>query len=65
MEKGEERAIKIWFGNMSTPILDVGCGTGRYAVRAAGGGHEVVALDISLKMLRALDLLATTKSRTA
>jgi ubiquinone/menaquinone biosynthesis C-methylase UbiE len=54
MEEGEERAIKIWFGNMSTPILDVGCGTGRYAVRAARGGREVVALDISLKMLRAM-----------
>jgi ubiquinone/menaquinone biosynthesis C-methylase UbiE len=54
MEEGEERAIKSWVGNMSAPILDVGCGTGRYAVRAARGGHEVVALDISLKMLRVM-----------
>lgn len=33
-----------------TPILDAGCGTGRYAIKFAERGSEAVALDVSLKM---------------
>jgi len=33
-------------------ILEVGCGTGRNAVHFASMGHRVVAMDISLGMLR-------------
>jgi len=52
MEEGEERIIKGWIGNLLTPILDVGCGTGRYSIEFAEKGLEVVASDISLKMLK-------------
>lgn len=52
LEEGEERAIKKWLNKVLAPILDVGCGTGRYSLRKAVDGSEVVALDISLKMLK-------------
>jgi len=52
IEEGEERIIKEWVGNLLTPILDVGCGTGRYAIGVAEKGLEVVASDVSLKMLK-------------
>jgi ubiquinone/menaquinone biosynthesis C-methylase UbiE len=51
MEEGEERVIRKWIKDLASPILDVGCGTGRYAIKIAKKG-EVVVLDIGLKMLR-------------
>jgi SAM-dependent methyltransferase len=36
------------------PVLDVGAGTGRVALRLARGGHEVVALDRDAVLLSAL-----------
>jgi SAM-dependent methyltransferase len=36
------------------PVLDVGAGTGRVALRLARAGHEVVALDISAELLATL-----------
>ena len=52
IEKGEERYIGEWIKDLSFPILDVGCGTGRYTLKIAKKGSEVVALDGSLKMLK-------------
>ena len=52
MEKGEERIIKNWIGYFSIPTLDIGCGTGRYSIKIAEKGFEVVALDVSLGMLK-------------
>ena len=51
-EAGEQRIIKKWIENLRAPILDVGCGTGRYAIEKAIKGSKVVALDISQKMLK-------------
>lgn len=50
-EAGEERAIGEWIENLRSPVLDVGCGTGRYVIRKAMRGSVVVGLDISRKML--------------
>jgi ubiquinone/menaquinone biosynthesis C-methylase UbiE len=58
MEEAEERVVKKWVGGFSGVCLDVGCGTGRYSLRIAGEGVEVVALDLSLKMLKRLKLKA-------
>jgi len=52
MEKGEEKAIEKWFANFSSPLLDLGCGTGRYTVKIAQRGCEVVALDFGKEMLK-------------
>lgn len=52
MEDGEERVIGKWIRNFSSPVLDVGCGTGRYAIKIAEAGFEVIALDMSLRMLK-------------
>ena len=38
--------------------MDVGCGTGRYTLRIARAGVEVVALDLGLKRLKRLRLKA-------
>lgn len=54
MEEAEERVIGKWVDGFSGVCLDVGCGTGRYALRIAKKGVEVVALDFSLKMLKRL-----------
>lgn len=51
MEEGEERTIRRWLSNLSAPVLDVGCGTGRYSTTIAESGSEVIALDASSKML--------------
>ena len=58
MEEAEERVVKKWVDGFSGVCLDVGCGTGRYSLRIAGEGVEVVALDLSLKMLKRLKLKA-------
>ena len=52
MEEGEERIVRKWIKDLSSPILDVGCGTGRYAIKIAKKGLEVVALDIGSEMLK-------------
>lgn len=51
MEMGEGKIVERFLGLFSPPVLDVGCGTGRYAVKIAGEGVEVVALDVSRGML--------------
>lgn len=52
MEKGEERIVDKWINFLSGKCLDVGCGTGRYTVKIAKKGYEIIALDISFKMLK-------------
>lgn len=52
IEEGEGRAVERWIMNLSSPVLDVGCGTGRYTVKIADNGSKVVALDISRRMLK-------------
>jgi ubiquinone/menaquinone biosynthesis C-methylase UbiE len=52
IEEGEERGIGAWIKDLSFPILDVGCGTGRSTIKVAKHGSDIVALDISLKMLK-------------
>ena len=54
LERGEERAIRGWLKLLHKPCLDVGCGTGRYSLKLAGEGKRVIALDISLKMIKKL-----------
>ncbi|RLI19024.1 hypothetical protein DRO49_01375 [Candidatus Bathyarchaeota archaeon] len=54
MEEGEEKAIEGWLRMLRPPILDVGSGTGRYAVRLADEGRETIALDISQGMMQQL-----------
>ena len=51
MEEGEERVIKGWLGMLRPPIVDVGSGTGRYALKLADQGLETIALDISQGMM--------------
>jgi len=58
MEGAEERVVKKWVDGFSGICLDVGCGTGRYTLKIAREGIEVVALDLSLKMLKRLKLKA-------
>ena len=48
MEEGEERVIEIWLADLLTPVLDAGCGTGRYAGKIAERGRTVIAMDLSL-----------------
>lgn len=52
IEEGESRVIGRWLGDLRTPVLEVGCGTGRYAGKIAESNRVVIALDISLRMLR-------------
>src|SRR5258708_17507001 len=55
----EERHIGSLVGEVDGLIVaDVGCGTGRHAVRLAAGGAQVVALDFSPRMLE----IARTKA---
>ena len=56
MEEAEERVIRKWVDGFSGVCLDVGCGTGRYSLRIVRAGVEVVALDLSSKMLKRLKL---------
>jgi tellurite methyltransferase len=46
------------FGTRPRRVLDFGCGQGRNALFIAGLGHEVVAVDRSLKGIRDLDAVA-------
>jgi ubiquinone/menaquinone biosynthesis C-methylase UbiE len=54
MEEGEERAIKGWLERLEPPILDVGCGTGRYTLSLVARDSTVVALDLSPGMIKRL-----------
>jgi ubiquinone/menaquinone biosynthesis C-methylase UbiE len=54
MEEAEERIIGKWMNGFSGVCLDVGCGTGRYSLRIAENRVDVVALDLSSKMLKRL-----------
>lgn len=51
METGEGKTVEKLLNLLSPPVLDVGCGTGRYTVKIAGKEVEVVALDISRGMV--------------
>ncbi len=51
MEEAEERIVKDWLSGFTGTFLDVGCWTGRYALKMAREGVEVVALDLSANML--------------
>ncbi|OYT61760.1 MAG: hypothetical protein B6U69_03025 [Thermofilum sp. ex4484_15] len=54
IEKGEERVISRWIAKLNGPCLDVGCGTGRYSLKLARLGIPVIALDLSLGMVKEL-----------
>lgn len=54
MEEAEERIVKRWLCHFSGVCLDVGCGTGKYALKISEEGVEVVALDLSSSMLERL-----------
>ncbi|MEA2310890.1 MAG: hypothetical protein QOE28_858 [Solirubrobacteraceae bacterium] len=50
--------LALWHELAATaggPVLDVGAGTGRVALRLAEAGHDVTALDRDAELLRALD----------
>src|SRR5262249_32685063 len=50
----EERHIGALIGDATgLTIADVGCGTGRHAIRLAAAGARVTALDFSLRMIEA------------
>lgn len=51
-ERGEEGVIANWLGDLTPPVLDIGCGTGRYSLKIANRGVEVVALDFSIEMAK-------------
>jgi ubiquinone/menaquinone biosynthesis C-methylase UbiE len=52
----EIRAVASWFASFLGPgnlrVLDVGCGTGNYALALAALGYNVVGVDFSIGMLR-------------
>ena len=50
----EERHVPALIGDAAgLDVADVGCGTGRHAVRLAAAGARVTALDFSVRMLEA------------
>lgn len=54
IEEGEEKAIRSWLRRLRAPIINVGSGTGRYALKLADEGRETIALDISQGMMQQL-----------
>lgn len=60
MEEAEERVVGKWVDGFSGVCLDVSCGTGRYSLRIAENGVEVLALDLSSKMLKRLKAKKST-----
>jgi demethylmenaquinone methyltransferase / 2-methoxy-6-polyprenyl-1,4-benzoquinol methylase len=46
-------AMRCLRAEIGAPLLDVGCGTGRLAGRAARDGYRVVGVDVSFEMLAA------------
>lgn len=48
----EEKHIGQWIGNVAgLQVADIGCGTGRHAIRLAAAGGKVTGLDFSEGML--------------
>ena len=54
LERCEEEILREWLKKIDPPILDVGCGSGRYSLKLASKGVEVISIDLSLKMLKIL-----------
>ena len=54
LERCEEEVLREWLDRLESPMLDVGCGSGRYSLRLADRGVEVVSMDLSLRMLKVL-----------
>jgi len=54
LERCEEKVLSGWLEKMESPILDVGCGSGRYSLKSASRGAEIVSIDLSLRMLKIL-----------
>ena len=54
LERCEEKVLREWLDKLESPMLDVGCGSGRYSLRLVDRGVEVVSIDLSLRMLRVL-----------
>lgn len=52
IEREEETIINRWLNELSSPAIDVGCGTGRYAVKIARMGISTIAIDLSMEMLK-------------
>jgi len=40
MEEGEERVVEKWIESLRSPLIDIGCGTGRYVVKKAVEGSD-------------------------
>jgi SAM-dependent methyltransferase len=54
---GYEADLPLWHTlarEQAGPVLDVGAGTGRVALRLARAGHDVTALDLDAELLAAL-----------
>lgn len=51
IERGEERILDSLLIGLHGICIDVGCGTGRYSLRIVERGCEVIAVDLSVKML--------------
>jgi SAM-dependent methyltransferase len=54
--------LPVWerlAGAADGPLLELGCGTGRVALRLAGHSHEVWAVDADASLLQALQAQAT------
>ena len=54
LERCEEEVTREWLERIDPPILDVGCGSGRYSLKSASKGVETISIDLSLKMLKVL-----------
>ncbi|OYD15333.1 hypothetical protein CH333_06000 [candidate division WOR-3 bacterium JGI_Cruoil_03_44_89] len=52
IEREEETIINRWLDELSSPAIDVGCGTGRYAVKIARMGISTIAIDLSIEVLK-------------
>ena len=60
--QAEEKVLLSLIGDVRAQvILDVGCGTGRYAKRFEDLGARIVGIDVSKRMIR----IAKTKTRLA
>jgi len=50
--------FELWDSLAADPLLDIGCGTGRVALRLAARGHDVTGLDAEPALLGALSARA-------
>jgi SAM-dependent methyltransferase len=46
--------FEVWDSLAADPLLDIGCGTGRVALRLAAAGHDVTGLDSEPSLIGAL-----------